>query len=296
MIAVSWLLALTLLACGPGTAADERAQLPEAIRVQITYERLDLRNATVTVTYEGDQASAIRAMLDLDADGVLSPTEVDAHARGVRGRISRESALPNTTLDGMRATRVSYTFDTWGAEGNAEDTAPLRFTMTQTLEFPSPRTAPSHTYCFETAIGGDEPWENKLVGDDPWGDEAIGGDEPWENVFYGGIVPWGDEAIGGDEPWENKVKVDFRMEAPQGWRFMTGNWPPALFDYLNSGKDAIEMDSAAAATYYASTIGRMNILAFEDLGREVGEASIPACLAILALAAGGRVGTLVSRR
>ncbi len=246
-------------------------QIPKSIKVKIVYEQLHLRNVTVTVVYDGANASAVRAMLDLDTDGRVSPTEANAYATGVRERIARESTLPTSTLDGKRAIHVSYSFDLQGVQGTVMGTSPVQFTMMQTLEFPSPEARNSHVYYFETAVGGDDPWENEPYGDDPWGDECIGGDDPWENVFFNGLVPWGSEAIGGDEPWDNKVNVVFSLEAPDGWGFVAEGWPSRLAGHLNTRGDALEMDSEAAATSYAATMGRLNMIKLEELSRDVDE-------------------------
>ncbi|MFW9996595.1 MAG: hypothetical protein ACFFD4_31410 [Candidatus Odinarchaeota archaeon] len=83
-----------------------------------------------------------------------------------------------------------------------------------------------NTFIFDgssESIGGDEPWENKLVvgigGDEPWdnklvsgfGEEGIGGDEPWENKL---TLGFNEEGIGGDEPWENKLVVGIGGDEP----------------------------------------------------------------------------------
>lgn len=268
---------------------DAWVKLPTSISVHIVYEQLHLRNVTVTVVYEGANASAVRRMLDLNTDGTVSRTEADAYATMVRQRIARESRLLNTTLDGKRATQISYDFDLQGAQGSVMGTAPVQFAMGQRLEFASPQTRDSHVYYYETAIGGDDPWENDPFGDDPWGDECIGGDEPWENVFFGGLVPWGSQAIGGDEPWDNKVNVAFRLQAPDGWKFVTNNWPSGLADHLNPKGNVLLMDSATVASTYATTMGRLNMIEFQELSYDVGEGFMPACGAMLALAATGMV-------
>ena len=268
-------------------------QLPKSISVQVVYEQLHMRKVTVTVVYDGANASAVRAILDLDTDGRVSATEADAYATKVREGIAPESRLPTSTLDSRTATHVSYSFDLQGVQGTVMGTSPVQFTMMQALEFPLPETRSSHVYYFETAIGGDEPWENEPYGDDPWGDECIGGDDPWENVFFNGLVPWGSEAIGGDEPWDNKVNVLFTLEAPDGWRFVTEGWPSGLADHLNTMGDVLEMDSEAAATSYAATMGRLNMIEFEELSRDVAEGFMPACWAMLALAATGRTAMLI---
>jgi hypothetical protein len=172
----------------------------------------------------------------------------------------------------------------------------LKFTMTQALEFPLPETKGSHVYVYETAIGGDEPWDNKAFGDDPWDDECIGGDEPWDNVFFGGVVPWGAQAIGGDEPWDNVANVVFRLEAPEGWRFATKDWPAGLADHVNSEGDVLEMDSATVASSYASTMGRMNTLTFEELSDDGDGGFIPSYGASLALVATGLTALLLGVR
>jgi hypothetical protein len=275
------LLILSLL-CVTSAAGDVNLE-PRSIHVQIYFEQLNRRNVNVTVVYEGENASAVRSMLDLDTDERVGSAEVNAHASGVRECIAKQSRLPNTTLDGRKTTRISYLFYIEGAQGSVRDTAPVKFTMTQLLEFPAPETRSQHVYCLNTAIGGDEPWENKAYGDDPWGDEFIGGDEPWENVFVNGISPWGNEAIGGDEPWENRVQVAFRLEIPNGWSFVTGDWPPGLADHLYPGGNVLKMDTSAIASSYASTLGRMNLFLIEKTGHRVNEGIIYACAAVLTM-------------
>ncbi len=275
-----------------GTPQYDEVQLPKSISVRIVYEKLHLRNVTVKVVYEGANASAVRAKLDIDADGTVSPVEASAYATEVTGLFIREARLPNSTLDGRSVRRVSYGFDIQGAEGEVAGTAPVQFTMMQTMEFPLPETRGSHVYFFVSAIGGDEPWDNKALGDDPWGDECIGGDEPWDNVFLGGVVPWGAQAIGGDEPWDNKANVVFTLEAPDGWRFVTDDWPAGLADHLNSEGDVLEMDAAATASSYASTMGRMNMLTFEELSDDEDGGFIPSNGAMLTLVAVGTTAML----
>jgi hypothetical protein len=280
-----------------GTPPDvDKVQLPKSIIVRIVYKQLSLRNVTIAVTYDGANASAVRALLDLDADGTVSPQEASVYATEVRERISRESRLPNSTLDSKMATRASYGFDLEGALGNVTGTAPVKLTMTQALEFPLPETKGSHVYVYESAIGGDEPWDNKALGDDPWGDACIGGDEPWDNVFFGGVAPWGAQAIGGDEPWDNVANVVFSLEAPDGWRFATKEWPTGLADHVNSEGDVLEMDSATTASSYASTMGRMNTLSLEELSDDGDGGFIPDYGAMLTLVAASMVATLLSLR
>ena len=135
------------------------------------------------------------------------------------------------------------------------------------------------------------------MGDDPWGDEFLGDDDPWENVFFGGFVPWEAQAIGGDEPWDNVASVVFRVEAPEGWRFVTKDWPAGLAAYVNSDGDVLEMDAEATASSYATTIGKMNMLTFEEVSNDEDGGFIPAHGAMLALIATGMVaGPLALRR
>ena len=238
--------ALVFTDTAKGVTPDE-VQVPKSISVVVVYQELYMRNVTVTVTYEGANASAVRRMMDRDADGSVSAAEASVYATGVRQRISRDARASTSTLDGRNATRVSYGFDLQGAEGAVAGTGTVRFIMTQTLEFPQPLTRDSHVIFFSHDAA------------------AIGGDEPWDNVFFGGVLPWEAQAIGGDEPWDNKVNVVFRMEAPEGWRFATDTWPAGMSGYVNSEGDVLEMDSAAAATSYATTMGRLNTLSFEKV-------------------------------
>lgn len=290
----TYIITLSLLCVASVAAARDIHPEPTIIQVQIVYEQLYRRIVNVTVVYEGVNASAVRSILDFDADGRVSPAEVNAHASGVNDRIAKQSKPLNTTLDGMKATRISYLFSIEGAQGSASDTLPLQFRMTQSLEFPRPQTSSQHVYCLNTAIGGDEPWENKAYGDDPWGDEFIGGDEPWENVFLSGVSPWGDEAIGGDEPWENKVQVHFRLEVPGEWSFVTGNWPSGLVTYLNPGGNVLEMGTSAVTSSYASTLGRMNLLRIENTGHRVNEGIVYAYAAVLVMLVIGRRNSVFS--
>lgn len=276
-------------------------QVPKGIEVSVVYLELHLRNVTITVTYEGANASAVRSAMDRDADGSVSAAEAGAHATGVRQRISRDSRTSNSTLDGRTATLVTYGFDLEGTEGSVTGTGPVRFIMTQTMEFPQTASRDSHVIYFahdEAAIGGDEPWDKKSIGDDPWGDECIGGDEPWDNVFFGGVLPWEAQAIGGDEPWDNKANVVFRLEAPEGWRFATDAWPAGMSGYVNSEGDVLEMDSAATASSYATTMGKLNTLSFEKVVEHADDDGgfIPGHGALLAVASTVLVAAIMTTR
>jgi len=277
-------------------------QLPKRIEVLVVYQALDLRNVTVTVTYEGANASAIRSAMDRDGDGTVTAAEAGAYADGVRQRILRDRRETMGTMDGRNATRVSYGFEVQGTEGAASATGPVKFVMTQTLEFPQPVTRDTyvHTFYHESSIGGDEPWEKKAVGDDPWGDECIGGDEPWDNVFFGGVSPWEAQAIGGDEPWDNKADVAFKLVAPEGWRFVTGGWPAGMTAYVSSDGTVLEMGTEGASSDYAATMGKLRTLSFEKVvehanedggfipGPGAGLAMAATATVALAIGAGGR--------
>ena len=296
-LAVTGALAYTDTAKGTPSGG---VQLPRSVEVLVVYQELHLRNVTIKVTYEGANASAVRSAMDRDSDGSVSAAEASAYATGVRQRIARDASLSTSTLDGRNATRVTYGFDLQGAEGAVTGTGPVRSVMTQTMEFPQPLTRDTHAIVFAhdaAAIGGDEPWDKKALGDDPWGDECIGGDEPWDNVFFGGVEPWGAQAIGGDEPWDNKVNVVFRMEAPEGWRFATDAWPAGMSGYVNSEGDVLEMDSAAAATSYATTMGRLNTLSFEKVVEHADDGGfIPGYGALSVLASTALVAAVLAVR
>ena len=298
-LAVPGALVYTDTAMGAPSGA---VQLPKRVEVLVVYEALNLRNVTVTVTYEGANASAVRSAMDRDADGTVTAAEAAAYADGVRQRIARDSMETLGMMGGRNATRVSYGFEVQGAEGAASGTGPVRFVMTQSLEFPQQATegVVVHRFHQESAIGGDEPWDKKAVGDDPWGDECIGGDEPWDNVFFGGVLPWEAQAIGGDEPWDNKADVAFKLVAPEGWRFATGGWPAGMTAYLSSDGTVLEMGTAGASSDYAATMGKLNSVSFEKVVEHANEdggfipgpgaaiAMASAVLAALAMRVGGR--------
>ncbi len=265
--------------------SPEEVQIPKSIKVRVLFDELHRRNVTVTVTYEGANATAVREKLDLDADGVVSPTEATAYTTTVKQRIAQETSLTNGTLDGKKATQVSYGFELQGAEGNVLGSTPVQFLMMQTLVFAPPETKSIHVYIFDhgEGVGGDEPWDNEFSRDTPWGDEFIGGDEPWENTFIGGEDPWGEEAVGGDEPWDNKVDVIFRVEAPTGWRFVTRDWPSGMSDHVESDGSVLDMDASATHSSYATTMGKLNKLTLEEVKEDDDGGFIPGLGAPLAL-------------
>jgi hypothetical protein len=269
-----------------GGTVDIGRQLPAKVSVAVIFETLSSRNVTVTAVYEGPNATAVRTLLDTDADGLVSAAEAAVYVIVMRARVSAATQLPNCTLDGLRAVKVNTWFTARGLEGFVGSTEPVTFILTQTLEFSQPASSSSHEFVFDTvAIGGDEPWDDKFIGDDPWDDEFIGGDEPWENVFIGGDDPWEDEAIGGDEPWDDEVDVTFRLVLPEGWRLRGTTMPSGLDAYVQDGRSQVVMDPEGSRLSYASTMGRMLSMTVETEPTYEGPGMIPGTGAAGALAA-----------
>jgi hypothetical protein len=90
--------------------------------------------------------------------------------------------------------------------------------------------------------------------------------------------------------------VVFRLEAPEGWRFATGDWPAGLAAHLNSEGDVLELGSVAAASSYANTMGRLNTLSFEKVVEHDDGGFIPGYGALSALASTVLVAAVLTVR
>jgi PGF-CTERM protein len=244
--------------------------IPEDISVLVDYEKVNLRNTTVTVVYAGDDATRIRLMFDVDSDGNVNESEVGSYINAVNDFLDRGTIEVKSTLDDKNPSSVEMEFDLDGADGPVTSINKITFTMVQTVNFPEPEDKGSHVYGFEEAVGGDEPWDNEFIGDDPWDDEFIG-DDPWDNVFVGGVDPWDGEFVGGDEPWDNKLNVEFRVEAPEGWKFKKKDWPAGLEDFLGSDDTKLSMDPLQTRASYSTTMGKLESLTIEEQTADDGD-------------------------
>jgi hypothetical protein len=92
------------------------------------------------------------------------------------------------------------------------------------------------------------------------------------------------------------VSVVFRMEAPKGWRFVTGTWPEGMAHHVSPEGDVLEMDSATVASSYATTMGRLNTLSFEKVAQHSDNGFIPGYGALLAVASTALIALIVTTR
>jgi hypothetical protein len=93
------------------------------------------------------------------------------------------------------------------------------------------------------------------------------------------------------------VSVVFRMEAPKGWRFVTGTWPEGMAHHVSPEGDVLEMDSATVASSYATTMGRLNTLSFEKVVEHADDGGfIPGYGALSVLASTALVAAVLAVR
>jgi hypothetical protein len=90
--------------------------------------------------------------------------------------------------------------------------------------------------------------------------------------------------------------VVFRLEAPDGWRFATKDWPAGMSGYVNPEGDVLEMDSAASSSSYATTVGRLNTLSFEKVAQHSDGGFLPGFGAAIALASTTLVALAMTAR
>ena len=111
--------------------------------------------------FEGDEASAMRSRLDLDADGTVDVEEVEAELDALEDRHGAVLGTSDMTLDGDRADEVGFSIAINFAEGpvDSTETILLRLHKSVSWDFVEPRDF--HVYGLGSeAVGGDEPWEN----------------------------------------------------------------------------------------------------------------------------------------
>ncbi|MCK5251422.1 MAG: hypothetical protein KAQ96_00675, partial [Thermoplasmata archaeon] len=215
--------------------------VPTSNSIIVDFETPTHMVVTMSAVYEGEDASAMRTLFDIDADGNIIASEVTAYMDTVNGPLDPVDRNVGITLDGNGPMSVEMSFGVEGAEGTVNSAEPFKITFLESIQFPEPASKTTHTYGFEGAeefVGGDEPWD----------DEFVGGDEPWDNEFIG------------DDPWDNRVDFQFNFVAPEGWEFDQTDWPSGLSDYVGLDGSSIEMDGPEARGHYNTTFGSLDSL------------------------------------
>jgi hypothetical protein len=112
---------------------------------------------------EGQEARVLRANLDSNQDGTITEAEVEGYNRFMEEKLSGQYATSDMTLDGVGHESIFFSITHYDAEGPVESNATIIFKIRKDVYFAEPRDDSLHTYGFGSeAIGGDEPWENRL--------------------------------------------------------------------------------------------------------------------------------------
>jgi hypothetical protein len=229
--------------------------VPKSISIVAELERVNLMTLNITGVYVGENAHAMREMMNYFLDETITQDEVDTYVSYINGPLEVVDTDVNITLDGMEPSDVMMSFGVEGAVGPANSPEELKITFLETVLFPEVDTSMTHTYGFDEA------------------EEFVGGDEPWDNEFVGGDEPWDDEFVGGDEPWDNRVDMQFSFIAPEDWEFDQTNWPSGLSDYLGLDARSIEMDGLEVRSNYNTTFGALDALVI-GMGPAIVQSSI----------------------
>jgi hypothetical protein len=210
--------ALDYAGTGAGPSGDFD---PSKVTMVIEFTKLHVMKMTATMLFEGQGAASLRDWLDADDDGTITADEV-TDLEDMMNDDDTETEF-NMTLDGKDPTSVVGEVRIEGAEGATQPTKPTTIVATQTVTFPKPDDADTHTYA--------------------WPDDDDG--------FLGSEGEWGDS------------DVTFKIVCSDGWKFKTGDWPEGLKDYLEDDGAEIEMSATAYKNNFASTIGQLDDLVVE---------------------------------
>ena len=243
VVCVSAMLSLSCFGgtAGGGSRVGGVDVVPTSNSIVVDFETPTRMRVTMTAVYEGEDASAMRTLFDIDADGNINAAEVTTYMDKVNGPLDPVDRQVSITMDGNEPMGVEMSFSVEGAEGTVNSADPFKITFLESIQFPEADSKTTHTYGFEGAeefVGGDEPWD----------DEFVGGDEPWDNEFIG------------DDPWDNRVDFQFNFVAPEGWVFDQTNWPSGLSDYVGLDGSTIQMDGLEVREQYNRTFGSLDSL------------------------------------
>lgn len=235
-----------------GMLAPGDAPIPDEMEVVMRFAKLNILEMKITITYTDGNAGDFRRLIDGNADGTVSDTELQDFIDEMEADEEPDPSEANVTFDGKDPTDLTFEYSIDGAKGDVDGSSDVSITVTMRLTFPKAEDKDTHEIVFI---------------DNPFGDDFIGGDEPWENPF----------------------DMTFRFKALDGWKFKEGSFPTKMKDYLNKDGDEVTMNTAAIKADWNTTMAQLNGFTIEktdgdDDGPGFGLVFVMAAATVAALA------------
>lgn len=227
-----------------GTGAGPSGDFdPSKITMVIEFTKLHVMKMTATMLFEGQGAASLRDWLDADDDGTITAAEITDFEDMMTDDDSETEF--NMTLDGKDPTGVVGEVAVEGAEGATQPTKATTIVFTQTVTFPKPDDADTHTYA--------------------WPDDDDG--------FLGDV---------GD--FDENADITFKIICTDDWKFKSGDWPEGLKDYIEEDGTEIVMSASEYKNNYESTIGQLNDIVVEKTDESPGFGLVAVLLAVMTAA------------